>query len=112
VLNLIDHLPRDSALLEALADDDEVAALLPEPAGPAAPRLSEWSTTVDLLAALHDRQSEILAALVALGGKRPPKPQLWPRPVTARQRVAHRRRVQAHHDLVRRVLPSPGGDPA
>jgi hypothetical protein len=76
-----------------------------EEAKPRPPRLTEFSAEVAAIAAAVDRLGELIGALVAVNGGTPPKLQPYPRPVTAIERVRRRQRMEAHFDLVRRVLP-------
>lgn len=108
LLNIIDHLPRDSAYVEAMTQDDAFAeAIGPQPrkAGKPARRMADWSPTVEMLSAILDRLGELTQAVAALGGAKPSKFTRAPRPVTALDRVSHRRRVATHNDLVSRLLP-------
>jgi len=102
---LVSRLPADSALVEAQADDPDYAAwVAAQPSsGPGAPRLSEWSPPVELLAAIFDRLGDITSALAALGGVKPGRPQLWPRPLTEVDRARRQERVNKHLSLVAEV---------
>lgn len=114
LLNVIDHLPRDSAYVEALTNDDAFAeAVLAQdiPAGKPTRRMADWSPTVELMSSILDRLGEVVQAVAALGGAKPRKIAAAPRPVTARDRVAHRRRMENHRALVARVLPGRAGNP-
>jgi hypothetical protein len=117
LLNLIDQLPRDTAYMEAVADDEQLATfLLSRPDGhskkPSAPtrRLSEYSAEVEVLSAILDRLGEVTQAIVASAGAKPRKVTPAPRPVTALERMRTRRALTKHRSLVSRVLPG-GGDP-
>jgi hypothetical protein len=107
LLNLIDHLPRDSYFVEALLNDDEFAEqLLNMPDAPVArERLSEWSPLREGLARVEDAVHQLQAAVIAAAGVKPPKVETAVRPITAADRVRHRRRRQEHESLVARVLP-------
>lgn len=104
LLNVIDGLPSHSHYVAALADDDELAMASDEPRS-RPPRLTEFSPEVAALAAAFDRLGELIGTLVAVNGGTPPKLEPYPRPVTAAERVRRRKRMEAHYDLVRRVLP-------
>ncbi len=111
LLNIIDRLPRDSAYMEAVADDEEVAEQMlrrrdsGEDKQPRR-RLSDWSPTVEILTTIVDRIGELTQVAAALGGARPSKLPRGPYPVTAFDRVRNRRRVDNHRSLVSRVLPA------
>ncbi|MEV2277874.1 hypothetical protein AB0I72_20040 [Nocardiopsis sp. NPDC049922] len=100
LLNLLDHLPRTSHLAAAMADDDELAETSPEPTGPSAPPLTEWSPAVERLTVAVDRLGELIAAVYnAAGGKaKPPRP--LPRPVTARDRVLRKVRQRKREHIL------------
>lgn len=103
LLNLIDHLPSHSAFSEAQALDEELAERYAdsEPDVTHRPRITEWSATEQLLAAVFDRLGEVVAATIASGGNKPPKmPDGWPRPETAAERVLRRRQHQEYDDLL------------
>lgn len=112
LLNLIDHLPRDSAYVEAIANDDAMADQLVEqvPETAPGPRLSDWSPEVEALYALVDRVTELIHLTAAVNGAKPGRMQPAPRPVTAFDRARIRRRVRKHRDLVARVLPHKAHD--
>lgn len=108
LLNLIDHLPRNSYYVEALADDEELAEMVlesPHDDVPTGPRMSQWSPEAGLLAEIVDRLAEVASAVVASAGGAPGTLKPYPRPRTAADRVQARRRRQRHDALVRRVLP-------
>lgn len=108
LLNVIDRLPRDSAYVEALANDEELAEqMLRRDRGEekkAKRRLSDWSPTVEVLTAILDRLGELTQAVAALGGAKPRKVPRAPYPVTAFDRVRNRNRSERHRSLVSRVL--------
>lgn len=92
---LVDHLPVDSAFAEASAQDDELAELLAaerddedEDAPARAPRITEFGPTNQLLTAVYDRLGEVIAAIVASAGGKPPPVRPSPRPETAADRLA------------------------
>lgn len=116
LLNLIDHLPRDSYYVEARADDEELAGevldltdALGEAAVPKA-RLSEFDPMVERLTDLYDRMGDLIAAVVAAAGAKPPKVQRAPRPETAAERLRkardQRQRHETHAALVAALLPN------
>lgn len=108
LLNIIDHLPRDSAYFEALTEDVDLAeriASRPEPKSSAPKRrMTDWSPTVELLSAVVDRLAELTQAVASLGGAKPRKLPCAPRPVTAMERVRNRKRYEKHRALTERVL--------
>lgn len=90
LLNLIDHLPGDSAFVEAYTNDPQVAldviegrVLLPDGAEDSGPRMSEWSPVMEQLAQISDRLGALISATIAAGGaKSVPKIPPAPRPKT------------------------------
>ena len=103
--NLIEGLPRNSAYVEAVAADEELAATLPDAPGEQVERWSEWSPERDTLVVIADRIGQLIAAQVAAAGGRPPKVAPLPRPTTASARVRQARRWQQHQRLVAQLLP-------
>jgi hypothetical protein len=107
-LNLIDHLPGHSAYAEALAADEELAAVVlthPRPAEAFGPRVSEWTPERAAMAEISDKLSSLIAATIAAAGSRPPKLPPSPRPRVAADRLRERQRAAAHLSLVERVIP-------
>ncbi len=108
LLNMIDHLPRDSAYVEAFCDDEEVAATLlggPEPQGQPQRRMSDYSVVVEVLSLLVDRVSELIGTVAASRGIKPRKIPPAPRPETAADRLRKQRRRATHRRLVSKLLP-------
>lgn len=108
LLNLINHLPRNSAYVQALTDDDEWAEQVLASAQsnrPAHPRMQDWSPELELLTSLYDRVGELVRVSVAATGSRPKRLQPAPRPVTALDRARARRRKAQHQRLVTTMLP-------
>lgn len=108
LLNIIDHLPRNSSYVEAMAMDEELALEVlrrPEKKTPPRRRMSEWSAEVELLSTAVDRLSELIQAIAAGHGAKPTRLNPQPRPETAHERVKHRERVRKHNSIVARVLP-------
>lgn len=101
---LIRQLPSNSLSLEAMANDDELAASMPDaPSSDSGPRVSEYTLQVSRLDQLIDRVGDLISVtLQAAGGKapriRPPK-----RPETAFTRLEHKRRDQRMNDLFAEV---------
>lgn len=110
LLVLIDWLPRNSAYMEAISLDEEVAEeMLSQPTDDKkrsynGPRMSEWSVELEKLTDVVDRLGELMQAVVASAGGKPPKIKPQPRPRTAMDRVKERRRMEHHRKVVSRVL--------
>jgi hypothetical protein len=112
LLNVIDHLPRHSALTEAIADDEALAAVLLEspPAKTGARRrMSEYTAEVETLSAAVDRLGELIQVVAATRGAKARRIPPAPRPVTAMDRLRARRRIDKHYAVVARVLPHKAG---
>lgn len=106
---MINHLPRTSHFVAAIAQDEEAAeaALDHDDRDPAlaGPHLTEWTPEVQALYGLADRLGTLIQVTLAAGGAKQPKPlPSWPRPRLAIDRVRERRRHQKHQRLVDRVL--------
>lgn len=109
LLNIIDHLPRHSAYVEAMANDEQLAEHLarqPEPKqdNQSRRRMSDWSPDVELLTSILNRLGELVQAVAVLGGAKPRKVPPAPHPVTAMDRARNRRRFEKHRSLAARVL--------
>lgn len=101
LLNLIDHLPTNSAFGEAIAQDDELAEQR-EPAASRGPSISEWSTDVALLSDLVDVALLIRTEMWTLAGqKKTPPYRPMPRPSTAAERAVAAARARNRDDLQR-----------
>ena len=92
-----------------MADDEDMArSYLAEhgdqPARP--PRVAEWNPLRAELANITDRLAELIGAVIAVNGGKPPQLQPRPRPVTALDRVRHTLREEQHNALVLRLLPN------
>jgi len=110
LLNLIDGLPRHSAFVEALCDDDDLAEHLaardtPAVGDRARMPLSQFSPELEMATNVFDRLGELIQAVTAAAGARPPKIAPYPRPRTAADRVRQRRAELRHRGLVARLLP-------
>jgi hypothetical protein len=106
LLNLIDHLPRNSAYIEAVADDDELAErLADEQQESTGPRMSDWSPEREALADVVDMLGSVIQAVIAAAGVRPPTVSRSERPQTAFDRARKRRRDRRHLELVGMLLP-------
>lgn len=109
LLTFIDWLPRNSAYMEALSDDEEVAEEYlnrPKSDAPqtARPRISEWSSELEKLTDVVDRLGEVMQAVVASNGGKPPKIRPQPRPRTAVDKLREKKRYEHHKKVVSRVL--------
>ncbi len=114
LLNIIDHLPRHSRYVEAVSNDERIAALLinePEAAAQPARRMSEYSVVVEMLSLLVDRISELIGAVAASRGLKPRRIPPAPRPETAMDRLRRRRRRSTHRRLVSKLLPHKAQEP-
>lgn len=108
LLNLIDTLPRNSAYVEAITQDEEWASMIladPPDKTPPRVRMSEFSPEVERLCDLVDRVTELIQTTVAVAGGRPKNVKPAPRPSTAVERVRKRRRESTHRSVVGRLLP-------
>jgi hypothetical protein len=108
LLDLIERLPRHSAYIEAVSEDEAVAAQMlnmPDDTKPARRRLSEYDVVVETLSTLVDRVGELINAVMASKGVRPRRIPPAPRPVTALQKLRERRRRVEHVSLVSKLLP-------
>lgn len=96
--------------MAALADDDDLAARMNGRSPVAQVPLTEYSPEAERLTALIDRIGELLSLEIAKasGRKKPHPVKPYPRPVTAAQRAAQRRRYQKFDDLRKRLLPDRG----
>lgn len=109
LLDIIERLPRHSAYIEAITDDELIAerlALEPPPTDTSPRRrMSEYNAEVEMLSLLADRIAELIGTVAASRGIRPRKIPPAPRPVTAMERVRQRRRHATHRYLVSKLLP-------
>jgi len=84
--------------------DEEMAAevaKLPAPKGPGV-RMRDWSPELEMLALLIDRQGEIIKAVIAAQGGKPPKIPLMPRPKTAMDELRDPRKQ--HQKVLSKVV--------
>lgn len=104
---LVDRLPAASAYREAMLNDPEIAeeiAAQPEVVGP--PPSPAWSSYTPERAALDnmiDRLGDLIVAVIATAGGKPPTIPPLVRPVTEVDRARLRREKKAHDDLVAEV---------
>lgn len=112
LLNHIDRLPRASLFYSAVADDEEHVAMIleAEERNPdlkkvgSAPHLSDYTPVVERLDILIDHVDGVMGAVVAGAGGKPPRLVPRPRPETAYERVAHRRRSAQQQQIASRML--------
>lgn len=120
LLNLIDHLPRESWFSEAVSNDEEHAQMvadarakaeIEEEVGTNHPPMRTWTPEVAVLTDILDAirsNTHTLAAVNAVG-KNVPSPSPAPRPTSALERAMKvakfDRRKAAHEKLVARMLP-------
>lgn len=89
---------------EAMANDDELAASLPESeSNDYSPRISEYTAEVARLDVVSDLLRELIAVTVQLSGNKAPRVKPARRPETAFTRQAHRRRDQRIGALIAEV---------
>ncbi len=101
--NLLTRLPVSSAYREAMLNDPEFAELLAAQSNdgpPPSPAWSEYSPIAARLDGIFDRLGDVMSAVVASGGGKPPRIQPARRPVTEVDRARLRREKKAHEDLV------------
>ncbi len=111
MLNLIDHLPRNTAYHEALVNDEDLAERLldrPDVDRPATRQMRDFSVEVEVLSVLTDRIGELIQAVAATKGAKPKPLRAMPRPATALQRLRARKRMRKHDSVVARMLPGRG----
>lgn len=105
-LTLIDHLPRTSAFSHAVAKDEELAAALAgEPSGRREVPFTEWSPETEALAAVVNRLSEVVNAIVASAGGKPRPVKPYPHPISAADKVRAQRRREAALELEAQLFP-------
>jgi hypothetical protein len=101
---MIRQLPSSSRLVEAMANDDELASSLAEPEGDGSgPRLSEYTADVARLDIVSDLLKELISVVVSVAGGKPPRVKPARRPETAFDRQAKRRREQRIGSLIAEV---------
>lgn len=100
----IDHLPRDSAYVEAVSLDEEIAKLaLDNPQPPGEPvRMRDWSPLMEAMAVQIDRLGDVVQAIIAAQGGKPPKIKPFPRPKTAADKLRDPRRQ--HQKILSKVM--------
>jgi hypothetical protein len=117
LLNLIDHLPRTTWYGDALANDEEYAAMVAksiESSGdtseaPTGPPIVLWTQESALLATVADAVRSVSHTVAMANGYKGPGPKPEPRPVTALERARkageYGRRKKKHLELAARMLP-------
>lgn len=89
-----------------MLNDPEVAAHIaaqPEPTGPGRPDWVDYTPERAALDNILDRLGEVVAAVYAAQGGKPPRIPAVPRPMTEVHRVKARLERQHHDDLVAEV---------
>jgi hypothetical protein len=109
LLNLLDGLRRTSYVNEALAQDDELAALYLERDRGAEPaktkrRVTEFTVEAELLSVAVDRLGDLIQAHAASKGGKPRRVDPMPRPVTAIHRARERKTQRQHTFTVGRIF--------
>lgn len=123
LLNMIDHLPRNSWYTETMSNDEEHAKLLSEAMakrnsseegeaarGTGHPPMRVWTQESSMLAEILDGIRNLTYTLRAVNGDKTAKPPVpTPRPITALEvqarRARHNERQRRHETLVGRLLP-------
>lgn len=105
----IDNLPRNSAYVEAVSLDEELAAAAAEHKGEArrgrTVRMRDWSPELEMATVMADRLGDAIQAIIAVQGGKPPRISPLPRPRTAVEKLtgpeAQARKVLARVRLTR-----------
>lgn len=116
-LDLLEFLPPTSHYVNAVAQDDELAAELAkhesdEKPASSGPSLTEWSAEVQHLAVIADALLSLRALFLQANGAKgvtPPSP--LPTPQTARQRVKRAERNAVREHVMSKLLPAPDETP-
>lgn len=104
LLSRIDHLPRNSAYVEAVSLDEEVAQAAldrPAPKGNTV-RMRDWSPMMEAIVAQVDRLGDVIQAVIAAQGGKPPQIAPFPRPKTAADKLRDPHRE--HHRILTKVM--------
>lgn len=90
--------------MEALSLDEDLAAeILKMPPPRESPvRMRDWSPELETLTLLVDRLGDVIKAVVAVQGGKPPKIASMPRPKTATEQLRDPRRT--HRQILSKVL--------
>lgn len=109
LLNIINHLPRDSYFVEAIAQDDEIAeAHKDEPTPRYEVSVAEFGATQELLAAIHDLIAQLNTNFVTANSSKrnaAKRTKPWPRPITATGRLKKKQTEADFLDIVARFAP-------
>jgi hypothetical protein len=109
LLNLIDHLPRNSHYYQAISDDELFAEQVLDadtPSSQGTRLMTEWTPETEMLTNIYDRLGEQIAVALAVGGaKKPARPKPMVRPKTAMDRVKRKRRERESAALKSKLLP-------
>lgn len=115
LLNLIDHLPRNSRYSEAVSNDPEhMRMLLDAGGGPtknARPPMSSWTPEVEAITGVADLLKALLGVTIMANSKKgAKKPDLAPalRPGTVLSEIERQRKRERHRMLVAKMLPKAG----
>lgn len=102
---LVNRLPGSSATVESQLDDPEYAAWVASlPEQPQrGPRVSDWTPDVARLTDIYDRLAELIGAVYASNGGKPPSISPSPRPKTAVDRLKAQAQRVRHESLVAEV---------
>lgn len=101
----IDNLPRASGYVEAVSLDEDLAAeaVKHPPAKKSSPiRMRDWSPELEMLALMIDRMGEVIQAVIAAQGGKPPRIKPMPRPHTAIDELRDPRRQ--HQRIMSKVM--------
>lgn len=112
LLNLIEGLPVNSAYMEARAEDEEMARLMPyQLLADAKPKVrwTDWSPEVARLARIEDLLADLGRILIQINGGGAGRRTTSPRPESAFDRIKRERTMEQHRSLVSRLLPHPEG---
>ncbi len=105
---MIDHLPRASAYMQAMVEDEELAEqIADEPDSKTLPtrQMRDWTPVVELLSVIADRIAENTQVVAATAGAKPHRIEPMPRPGSALERVREHKRRTHHRKVVAMVLP-------
>lgn len=111
LLNLIDHLPANSFMNQALVNDEAYARLVKaerkklEASGQKAdssPSMATWSPEMNLLAVIVDK----LSVLIEIQKTKPSRPVQYPRPKTAFDRLEVSEMREIHDRLTAALVPT------
>lgn len=112
MLRLIHQLPQASRFNGAVANDPEhVEAIVKATEGQQTkynPPLAEWKIENEQLATANDLLQNVIAAIVASSGAKPPKITSMPRPKTEFDAARERVKLSNHRKLVARVMRAGG----